>query len=141
MVKVLKQHIWIDDRKFSKWCVRARAEKDNFNYPPYGTWTADFMLRQNESRAFLGKYLNNPRVSWRHKRREMRTVARIIPLATKWLVKIKQRSDVGCRLCKRAREQCGARTENLLQETHGHIKSAFFCDEMPTTITAAHYFM
>jgi len=62
MVKVLQQNTWIDDRIFLKSCVRARAEQGNINHPAYGTWTADFMLRQNESKAFLGKYLNDPRV-------------------------------------------------------------------------------
>jgi len=62
------------------------------------------MLQQNESRAFLGQYLNNPRVPWRPKRRELMAIAGIIPVA-KWLAKIKQRSDVSCRLYKRAREQ------------------------------------
>jgi len=62
-----------------------------------------------------------------------------IPVA-KWLAKIKQRSDVGCRLCKRSREQHGASTENLPEETYGHINSAF-CDGMATTATAAHHFI
>jgi len=52
--------------------------------------------------------------------------------------KIKRRSDVGCRLCKRAREKCGASTENLPEETYGHINSVF-CDGMATTVTAAHH--
>jgi len=108
----LQQNTWIDDRKFLKSCLRARAEQGNINHPAYGTWTADFMLRQNESRAFLGRYLNDPRIPWRHKRREMMAIAGIIPVI-KWLAKIKQRSDVICRLCKRAREQCGASTGNL----------------------------
>jgi len=130
----------IDDRKF----LRARAEQGNINHPAYGTWTADFMLRQNESRAFLGKYLNDPRVPWRHKRREMMPIAGIIQVA-KWLAKIKQRSDVSCRLCKRVREQRGANTENLPEETYVYINSAFcdgisaFCDGMATTVTAAHH--
>ena len=97
------------------------------------------MLRQNESRAFLGKYLNDPHVPWRHKRRVKIAIAGIIPVA-KWLAKIKQRSDVSCRLCKKAREQRGANTENLPEETYGHINSAF-CDRMATTVTAAHHFM
>ena len=46
-VKVLQQNTWIDDRKFLKSCVRAKAEQGNINHPAYGTWTADFMLRQN----------------------------------------------------------------------------------------------
>ena len=115
--------------------MRARAEQGNTNHPAYGTWMAVFLLQQNESTAFLGKYLNDPCVPWRHKRREMMAIAGIIPVA-----KIKQQSDVSCRLCKRAREQRGASTENLPEETYGHINSAF-CDEMATTVTAAHHFI
>jgi len=66
-------------------------------------------------------------------------IAGIISVA-KWLAKIKQRSDVSCRLCKRAREQRGASTENLPEDTYGHINSAF-CDGMATTVTAAHHFI
>jgi len=68
----------------------------------------------------------------------MIAIAGIIPVA-KWLEKIKQRSDVNCRLCKRARAQCVASTGNLPEETYGHINSAL-CDGMATTITAAHQF-
>jgi len=139
MAKFLHQNTLIDDSKFLKSCVRARAEQDNINHPAYGTWTADFMLRQNESRAFLGKYLNDPRVLWRHKRRYMMATAGTIPVA-KWLAKIKRRSDVGCRLCKRAREQRSASSQTLQEETYGHINSAF-CDRMAATVMAAHHFM
>jgi len=138
MLKVLQQNTWIDARKFLKSCVRARAEQGNIHHSAYGTWTADFMLRQNESRAFLGKYLNDPHVPWKHKRREMMAIAGIIPVA-KWLAKIKQRSDVSCGLCKRAREQRSASTENA-GRTYGHINSAF-CDGMATTVMAAHHFI
>jgi len=139
MVKVLQQNTWIDDGKFLKLCVQARAEQGNINHPAYGTWTADFILRQNESRAFLGKYLNDQRVPWRHERREMMAIAGIIPVA-KWLAKIKQRLDVSRRSCKRAREQRGASTAILPEETYGHTKRAF-CDGMATTVTAAHHFI
>jgi len=74
MMKVLQQNTWIDDRKFLESC-------GNINHPAYVMWTADFMLWQNESRAFLGKCLNDPRVPWRHKRREMMAIAWIIPVA------------------------------------------------------------
>jgi len=111
----------------------------NINHPAYGTWTVDFMLRPNESRAFLGKYFNDTRVPCRHKRREMMAIAWII-LVAKWLAKITKRSDVSCRLCKRAQEQRGASTEILPEETYGHINSPF-CDGMATTVTAAHQFM
>jgi len=69
----------------------------------------------------------------------MMAIAGII-LVAKWLAKIKQQSDVRCRLCKRAREQRGASTENLPEETCEHINSAF-CDGMATTVTAAHHFI
>ena len=51
MVKGLQKNIWIDDRKFLKSCVQARAEQSNFNHPAYGTWMVDFILRKNESRV------------------------------------------------------------------------------------------
>jgi len=60
----------------------------------------------------------------------MMAIAGII-LVAKWLAKIKHRSDVRCRLCKRAREQRGASTKNLQEGTYGHINSAF-CDGMAT---------
>jgi len=66
-------------------------------------------------------------------------IAGNIPVA-KWLAKIKQRSDVSCRLCKRAREKRGASTKNLPEETYGHINSAC-CDGMATTVMAAHHFI
>ena len=52
MVKVWQWNTLIDDRNFLQLCVRARAEQGNINYPAYGTWTADFMLWQNQSSAF-----------------------------------------------------------------------------------------
>jgi len=41
---------------------------------------------------------------------------------------------------KRAREQHSVSTENLPEQTYGHINSAF-CDGMATTVTAAHHFI
>jgi len=67
----------------------------------------------------------------------MMAIAGII-LVAKWFAKIKQRSKVICRFCKRAREQHGASAENLPEETYGHINSAF-CDGMATIVTAAHH--
>ena len=48
--------------------------------------------------------------------------------------------NVSCTLFKKAREQRGANTEILPEETYGHINSAF-CDGMATTVTAAHHFI
>jgi len=133
----LQQNSWIDNSKFLKSCVRARAEQGNKNHPTYGTWTADFMLRQNESTLFLGKYTNDLRVPWRHRRQEMMAIAGTI-LVAKWLSKIKQGLDVSCRLCKRALGQRCASIENVLEGTYGHINSDFN-GGMATTVTAAHH--
>jgi len=67
----------------------------------------------------------------------MMAIEGIIQVA-KWLAKIKQRSDVNCRLCKRAREQHGVNTENLPKETYWHANSAL-CNGIATTVTAAHH--
>ena len=67
----------------------------------------------------------------------MMAIAGIIQVGT-WIAKIKQRSDVSCRLCKRAREQRVASAENLLEEKYGHINRAF-CDGMASIIMAAHH--
>jgi len=69
----------------------------------------------------------------------MMAITGIIPVA-KWLARIKRRPDVGCRLCKRAREQRGASTENLQKETYGHTNTVFY-DGMETAVTAAHHFI
>ena len=39
MVKILQQNTWIDDRKFLKSCVRARAEQGNINHMARGQQT------------------------------------------------------------------------------------------------------
>jgi len=152
MTKVLQQNTWIDDRK----SMKSWAEQDKINHPAYGTWTAGFISRQNESRAFLGKYLNDPRVPWRHKKREMMAIAGIV-LVAKWLAKIKQQSDVGCRLYThveskeleleleldytKGHENNTVRALKILpEETYEHTNSAF-CDGMATTVTAAHHFI
>jgi len=69
----------------------------------------------------------------------MMAIAEII-LVVIWVAKIKQRSDVICRLYKRAREQHGESTENLPEETYVHINRDF-CDGMVTTVTAVHHFI
>jgi len=69
--------------------------------------------------------------------RKMMAIAGTI-LVAKWFAKIEWQSDVGCRLCKRAREQGSASAENLSEETYGHMNNAF-CDAMATTVTAAYH--
>jgi len=67
--------------------IKGSFYKNNISYPAYGTWMADVMLWQNESRAFFGKYLNDPRVPWKQKKREMMTIAWMIPVQPNGLQK------------------------------------------------------
>ena len=53
---------------------------------------------------------------------------------------VQEANQMASKLCKRAREQRAASTENLPEETYGHINSAL-CDGMATTVTAAHHFI
>jgi len=76
--KVLQQSNWIDDEKILRSCVRARAEQNNITLHMA---RGRHVTQQNESRAFLWKHLNDPRVPWRHKRREMITIVKTIAIA------------------------------------------------------------
>jgi len=134
MIKMLQQNTQINERRILRSCVQARAEQDNLNinHPTFVTWTADRMLRPNESTTLFRKYLNNPYVIWRHDRRKMMAITGII-LVAKWLAKTYL-------IAKNNSKQRVASTESLSKETYGHIKSAL-CDAIKTTVTAAHHFI
>jgi len=46
----------MDEEGFKQACIN---EKKNEDHPVYGTWVADFMLRQEAGRFMLGKYLSD----------------------------------------------------------------------------------
>jgi len=48
-----------------KTCVRKSKANKGIQRPLYGKWVADFMLRQDEGRYILGKYLSNKQIPWR----------------------------------------------------------------------------
>jgi len=51
-------HGWM--RRVSKRLVSGREKKrGDIHQPLYGTWVADFMLRQDTGRFMLGKYLSD----------------------------------------------------------------------------------
>ena len=64
-------------------------------------------------------------------------IAGVTPTGS-WLKKISKLPTAGCRLCKRAREARGQSTQELPNETHGHINSAG-CEGMAEAVTAAHH--
>ena len=87
--------------------------------------------------SFLEKYLSNKQMPWKRRRRLGIVIAGVTP-AGSWLNKIGKLPTAGCRLCKRAREARGQSTQELPNETHGHINSAG-CERMAEAVTAAHH--
>jgi len=151
-------HGWM--RRVSKRLVsRRRKKRGGIHQPFYGTWVADFVLRQDAGRFMLGKYLSNKKVPWQRRRRLRMAAAGITPTASfltkigkmqsagcrlcriaraSFLNKIGKMQSAGCRLCRIAREARGDSTGGLAAKTHGHINSAG-CKGMETTVTAAHH--
>ena len=56
MVTALQHGTWMDDEGFKKTCIREKEKRGDIHHPFYGTWVADFMLRQDAGRFMLGKY-------------------------------------------------------------------------------------
>ena len=141
MVTALQHGTRMDEEDFKKTCTRENLKKKrgDIHQPFYGTWVADFMLRQDAGRFMLGKYLSDKKILWRRRRRLGMAVAGNTPTDS-FLTKIGKMQSAGCRLCKIAREARGESTDGLANdsETHGHINSAG-CEGMATTVTAAHH--
>ena len=95
------------------------------------------MLRPDEGRFILGKYLSDKRIPWKRRRRMGMAVAGVTPTGS-WLTKIGKLPATGCRLCKRAREARGDSTQELPNGTHHHINSAV-CEGMAEMVTTAHH--
>ena len=59
MSTALQHGIWMDEEGFKKTCIREKKNRGDIHQPFYGTWVADFMLRQEAGRFMLGKYLRD----------------------------------------------------------------------------------
>jgi len=55
----------MDEKRFKKTCIREKEERGGIHQPLYGTWAADFMLRQDAGRFMLGKYLRDKIIPWK----------------------------------------------------------------------------
>jgi len=137
MVTALQHGTWMDEEDFKKTCIREKKKWGDVHQPFYGTWVADFMLRQDAGRFMLGKYLSDKKIQWQRRRRLGIAVALNTPTAS-FLTKIGKMQSAGCRLCRIAREARGESTGSLADETLGHINSAG-CEGRATTVTAAHH--
>jgi len=47
----------MDEEGFKKTCIREKKKRGGIHQPFYGTYVADFMMRQDAGRFTLGKYL------------------------------------------------------------------------------------
>jgi len=124
-------------RKVSERLVSRRRKRGGVHEPLYGTWAADFMLKQDAGKFMLGKYLSDNKIPRKQSRRLGMAVAGNTPTAN-FLTKTGKMQSAGSRLCRIAREAPGESTDGLAAETHGHIKSAG-CEGMAMTVTAAHH--
>ena len=113
----------MDEEGFKKTCIKKKGERGGTHQPFYGTWVADFMLRQDAGRFMLGKYLGDKTMAWQRRRRLGMAVARNTPTAS-FLTKSGNMQSAGCRLCRIARAARGESTDGLAAETLGHINSA-----------------
>jgi len=62
MVTALQHGTWMDEEGFKKICIREKKKRGDIHQPFYGTWVADFMLRQDAGRFMLGKYLSDKKI-------------------------------------------------------------------------------
>ena len=69
LLEILQEDTWKNDKDFEKTCVRKRRADKNIQQPLFGTWVADFMLRPDEGRFDLGKFLSNKKIPWKRRRR------------------------------------------------------------------------
>ena len=59
MVTALQHGTWMDEEDFKKTCIREKKKRGDVHQPFYGTWVADFMLRQDAGSFMMGKYLSD----------------------------------------------------------------------------------
>jgi len=87
MVTALQHGTWMEEEGFKKTCIGEKKKMGDIHQPFYGTWVADFILRQDAGRFMLGKYLSDKKISWRQRRRLGMAVAGNTPTAS-FLTKI-----------------------------------------------------
>jgi len=49
----------MDEMRFEKTCTKEKEKRGGFHQPFYGTWVADFMLRQDSEKLMPRKYLGD----------------------------------------------------------------------------------
>ena len=81
MITALQRGTWMDEEGLKKTCMKENGKRGGIHQPLYGTWAADFMLRQDAGRLILGKYFSDKKISWKRRRRLRMAVAGNTPTA------------------------------------------------------------
>jgi hypothetical protein len=124
----------LDSARWGWSCMLHLRDTDNWERPTTTTWAAEFLLRDGESREFLGSWINSSTVHEAKKRRVKQVITCTFPCG-KWLHMIKARPIAGCELCKRIMTR--EATNGLPTETLAHIQSAG-CKSQKKSVIGAH---
>jgi ribonuclease HI len=125
----------MDSTRWGWRCMLQLQETDSWEKPATTTWAAEFLLREGESREFLGSWLHSSAVHEAKKRRTKQVISCSFPCG-KWLHMIGARTSPGCDLCKRERKTDSGAT-NVPVETVAHIQSAG-CKAQKKSVIGAH---
>jgi len=68
MATALQQGTWMEEKDFKKTCNKEKKKRGGIYQSLYGTWVADFILRQDAGRFMLEKYLSDKKISWKRRR-------------------------------------------------------------------------
>ena len=92
----------LDSMSWGWSCMLQLQEADNWEKPAATTWAAEFLLRDGESREFLGPWINSNSVHDAKKRLAKQVITCSFP-CVKWMHMIGARASPRCQLCKRER--------------------------------------
>jgi hypothetical protein len=90
----------MDSTRWGWSCMLQLQETDNWEKLAATTWAAEFFLRDDESREFLGSWINSSVVHEAKKRLAKQVITCSFPCG-KWMHMIGARASQGCELCKR----------------------------------------
>ena len=109
----------MSNERWGRRCMFQLQEDENCT-----TWAAEFLLREGESREFLGSWIRSGAVHEAKKRRAKQVITCSFPCGQWLLHMIGARASPRCELFRRERETRGASIDSLPTETVAHIQSA-----------------
>ena len=138
--RAMEESWWEDDEKWDSINTGLRGQMDQQRKsglnakPVHRTWTADFMLREGQSRSELGKWLRDGGIALQKRRRMLQVISNSFPCGA-FLHKIGKLDSDRCRLCQKL--GAGRPKDEIARETVGHIQSAR-CLGQREVVIAAH---